>query len=166
MDTATETQTPQLSVADLGRGHFGIVEDDTYMLYLPDGELAPSFTDQNDAEHWLFEYRIRSNDPEPWITPSTQERSAHKQFKGFCAYSPRMAWPEQGGRMVRRDYLRVGDRAISSHYGIRTVRSVELAGTEAQTTIIGWVTPEDAPRSFGEIYPSDSMIELLPAEES
>lgn len=166
MDTTTETQTPQLSVADLGRGHFGIVEDDTYMLYLPDGELAPSFTDQNDAEHWLFEYRIRSNDPEPWIKASTQERFAQQQFDDFCVYSPRMAWPKQGGRMVRRDYLRAGDRAVSSHYGARIVESVQLGGVEAQTTIIGWVTPEGATRPFSEIYPSDSMIELLPAEES
>lgn len=59
--------------------------------------------------------------------------------------------------MVRRDALCIGDRAISSHYGLRTVKSVAQFGTEGQTTHIIWEggTPEYI---LSERYDSDMEI--------
>lgn len=110
-----------------------------------------------DAERFVYDEKRKAIDPEPWIKPATMERFAEEQPGVFCVYLPRIVWPEHGGRMVRRDYLRPGDRAFSSYYGARTVEAVRVGGAEGQTTTISWI---DAPRS--EAYPSEAMIELLP----
>lgn len=101
-------------------------------------------------------------DPQPYIKVSTMERFA-KSIPGVTHYVPRKTWPEHGGRMVRRDYLRPGDRAVSSHYGARTVKSVNLLGTHGQSTQIVWEAPEGSQMIFSEQYDSELMIEFLPA---
>ncbi|WP_159599139.1 hypothetical protein [Agromyces humi] len=40
--------------------------------------------------------------------------------------------------MVRRDQLQPGDVAVSSHYGVRTVKRITLAGMNGETTQIDW----------------------------
>lgn len=109
---------------------------------------------------------VTQKDPKPFINPATMERAAEATPGAFWDYAPRRSWPQMGGRMVRRDYLRPGDRAVSSHYGPRTVKSVHLGGTEGQTTGITWETPSVAKSPFTEIYDSHLLIELLPAEPS
>jgi hypothetical protein len=115
----------------------------------------------------LMEYREKRKamDPEPWIKPTTMERFSGQPQDGFSVYHPRVTWPEHGGRMVRRDYLRPGDRAVSSHYGKRTVQSVRTSGTEGQTTTIIWAHSTDDRFPFSESYDSSLMIELLPKGE-
>jgi hypothetical protein len=108
-----------------------------------------------------YEAKRKEMDPAPWIKPATMERFSEQQHGSFCVYHPRVVWPEHGGRMVRRDYLRPGDRAVSSHYGIRTVKSVHLAGTEGQTATITWVHNAEHMRHFSESYDSSLLIELL-----
>lgn len=108
----------------------------------------------------------KAMDPEPWIRPATMERfSEQPPGTAFSVYHPRVTWPEHGGRMVRRDYLRPGDRAVSSHYGKRTVYSVQTSGTEGQTTTIIWDLSMKNRLPFNESYDSSSMIELLPEED-
>ena len=121
-----------------------------------DGARVSTFTDLNEANRFAYDFNRRSQDPAPWIKPGTMERFAEQPADGISFHRPRLKWPEQGGRMVRRDYLRPGDRAVSSHYGVRTVQEIQLSGTEGQTTTIVWA---DAPQS--ESYDSSSTIELL-----
>ena len=111
-----------------------------------------------------YEEKHKAMDPEPWIKPSTMERFSEQPHDGFSVYHPRIMWPKHGGRMVRRDYLRPGDRAVSSHYGKRTVKSVQLAGVEGQTAIIVWLNPKDDLWDRSESYGSSTLIELLPEE--
>jgi hypothetical protein len=112
-----------------------------------------------------YEAKRKVMDPEPWIKPATMERYSEQPHDGFSVYHPRITWPENGGRMVRRDYLRPGDRAVSSHYGKRTVQSVLYSGTEGQTTTIVWLHSSDDLFPFKESYDSSSMIELLTEED-
>lgn len=107
----------------------------------------------------------RVTDPEPFIQPATMERAAIAGLDGFWVHSPRTVWPQKGGRMVRRDYLRAGDHALSSHYGLRKVESVSQGGTDGQTTTIIWESPVDVLLPFSESYDSSSMIELLTDEQ-
>lgn len=156
MDTIERTTT-KLTIS--GDDHSG------YYIHDAEGNLVTGFSDISDASRFLFDERRKAMDPEPWIKPATMERFPEKQHGSFCVYSPRIVWPEHGGRMVRRDYLRAGDRAHSSHYGARTVEAVQLGGTEGQTTTILWVRPEGVQTPFSEAYDSSNMIELLPAED-
>lgn len=103
----------------------------------------------------------KAMDPAPWIKPATMERFSEQPQDGFSVYHPRVVWAEHGGRMVRRDYLRPGDRAVSSHYGKRVVKSVKTSGTEGQTTTIVWLHSRDYLVPFSESYDSSLMIELL-----
>jgi hypothetical protein len=112
-----------------------------------------------------YEEKRKAMDPAPWIKPATMERFSEQQHDSFCVYHPRITWPEHGGRMVRRDYLRPGDRAVSSHYGKRTVQSVQTSGTDGQTTTIVWLHPKDDLWPFSESYDSSTLIELLPEED-
>lgn len=61
--------------------------------------------------------------------------------------------------LVRRDSLQPGDVAYSSHYGKSTVKAVDLAGDEGETTHIIWETPSQHVRS--ERYPSYSRLPLV-----
>lgn len=164
MDTINAEQATAPFVAPHGSMSFTIMADAQNTLMLPDGSTAPSFVAEIDAERWLADYMRKLQDPQPWIKPSTQERYAEDpRSGGFVVYSPRLVWPKCGGRMVRRDYLRPGDKAISSHYGFRTVKSVSQRGTEGQTTTILWEGgTEDLP--FQESYDSSSQIELIEGE--
>lgn len=156
MDTTTDTTTELI-----------ISGSDTVGYYIhrkSTGELVTGFSDKGDAERFVYDSKRKALDPEPWIKPATMERFAEEQRGSFCIYFPRIVWPEHGGRMVRRDYLRAGDRAFSSHYGARTVETVQLGGTEGQTTTILWVRPEGVQNAFSEVYDSSGMIEFLPAE--
>jgi hypothetical protein len=120
-------------------------------------------SDESPAE---YEAKRKALDPAPWIRPATMERfSEQPSGTAFCVYHPRLTWPEHGGRMVRRDYLRPGDRAVSSHYGKRIVQSVRTSGTEGQTTTIIWAHSTDDRFPFSESYDSSLMIELLPKGE-
>jgi hypothetical protein len=112
-----------------------------------------------------YEEKRKAMDPAPWIKPATMERFSEQPQDGFSVYHPRVTWPQHGGRMVRRDYLRPGDRAVSSHYGKRTVQSVRTSGTEGQTITITWVHNADNMRHFTESYDSSLLIELLPKGE-
>jgi len=107
-----------------------------------------------------------ATDPEPFVNPSTGERTAVTPLTGFWVHSPRISWPQFGGRMVRRDYLRSGDWAISSHYGLRRVETVQLSGTSGQTTEIIWEFPEGLLFPYSERYDSNTMIELLTDEQA
>lgn len=109
-----------------------------------------------------YEEKRKAMDPAPWMKPTTMERFSEKPHDGFSVYHPRVTWPEHGGRMVRRDYLRPGDRAVSSHYGKRTVKSVHASGIEGQTTTIIWLHAKDDLFPFSESYDSSTLIELLP----
>lgn len=111
-----------------------------------------------------YNEKRKAMDPEPWIKPTTMERFSEKPLDGFSVFHPRVVWPEHGGRMVRRDYLRPGDRAVSSHYGKATVELVQLAGVEGQTTMIVWVS-NDPSFVRHEAYDSSSLIELLPEDD-
>lgn len=112
-----------------------------------------------------YEAKRKAMDPAPWIKTATMERFSEQPVGTFhCVYHPRVTWPEHGGRMVRRDYLRPGDRAVSSHYGKRTVHSVRISGTEGQTTTIMWAGSTDEHFPLNESYDSSTMIELLPEE--
>lgn len=133
-----------------------------YYIHDAEGKLITGFSDRSDAERFIYDEKRRAMDPEPWIKPATGERFAEEQQGVFCVHSPRIVWPEHGGRMVRRDYLRPGDRAFSSHYGPRTVEAVQQSGTEGQTTTILWVRPAGVQTPFSERADSSNMIELLP----
>ena len=67
--------------------------------------------------------------------------------------------------MVRRDALRVGDRALSSHYGLRTVAVVAQSGRNGETTWIHWSggTPDHVPH---ERYDSACLIPRVVAPDS
>lgn len=62
--------------------------------------------------------------------------------------------------LVRRDSLKPGDVAISSHYGERKVKEVSVRGNEGQTTYLTWVGPEGVAYVFSEAYPSDTTIPM------
>ena len=153
MDTIDRTSTELIISGDDRNG---------YYIHDAEGNLITGSSNHGDAECFVYEAKRRALDPEPWIKPATMERFAEEQPGVFCVYSPRIVWPEHGGRMVRRDYLRPGDRAFSSHYGVRTVEHVRQGGTEGQTTTILWLRPAGVQTPFSESYPSEAMIELLP----
>ncbi|KQO98591.1 hypothetical protein [Leifsonia sp. Leaf264] len=62
--------------------------------------------------------------------------------------------------LVRRDSLKPGDHAVSSHYGASIVRSVFFAGDNNQTTVIQWENNSTF-HPFSERYDSASVIPLL-----
>ena len=68
--------------------------------------------------------------------------------------------------MVRRDSLKPGDVAWSSHYGKRTVEKVSFLGTENQSTHIFWEAPPTSLRPFSELYDSSSTVPLVSRAES
>lgn len=63
-------------------------------------------------------------------------------------------------KMIRRDELKAGDRALSSHYGVRTVAAVAQYGDAGQTTHIKWEGGTDA-YPLTERYDSESQIPLV-----
>lgn len=63
------------------------------------------------------------------------------------------------GVTLRRDQVRPGDTVISSHYGRRVVESAEQRGDAGQTTELRF--QNDHGRVDNEIYPSDSLIEVV-----
>ena len=112
----------------------------------------------------------RPTDPEPFINCTTLERSATGGPEWGWMERPRLSWPQKGGRMVRRDYLRPGDWAVSSHYGLRKVEAVHTGGISEDeigvTTRIVWETPDGVREAFSEIYDSKTPIELLTEEQA
>lgn len=66
---------------------------------------------------------------------------------------------------ARRDSLKPGDVAISSHYGQRTVRSATQYGTEGQTTEIAWAASPSYYNAIIERYDSSLLIEVVSRAE-
>jgi hypothetical protein len=62
--------------------------------------------------------------------------------------------------MTPRGEIRVGDRVLSSHYGVSTVTEVIKAGTHGQTTELRFASNSERIRN--ERYDSDSLIPKLP----
>lgn len=62
---------------------------------------------------------------------------------------------------ARRDSLKPGDMAISSHYGQCAVKSATQYGTDGQTTEIHWEGGPYQGRVWNERYPSDTRIEVI-----
>jgi len=160
MDTTTNTKIKDLTVSGDPYNHYRIYDRNGHRLVF-NGEVVGKFTDLHDAERFAFEYNRKMEDPEPYIDPQTMERSATGDGSWRSYYNPRIVWPTHGGRMVRRDHLRAGDMAVSSHYGPRKVESVSQAGFAGQTTTIVW-EGGTKDRPFSEVYPSDLSIEMLP----
>lgn len=159
MDTITQTKEILIE-GDETRGYRLFDAADGERL-IHRGQHVQSFAVKEDAENFKRIYLMRDQDPQPWILPATGERFALEQEGRLSIHKPRLVWPTHGGRMVRRDYLRPGDRAVSSHYGPRIVSSVLLAGDSGQTTQISWVATGGASRELSERYDSQLMIELL-----
>lgn len=129
-------------------------------------ETKTNYSDSSypsDEEHEAYLEKRKKLDPQPWIAPATMKRFTEENPDVFCVYFPRVVWPEHGGRMVRRDYLRAGDRAVSSHYGVRKVQEVKKSGNDGQTTTIVWAPSKPQIWDMSEQYDSSSMIEQLPA---
>jgi hypothetical protein len=64
--------------------------------------------------------------------------------------------------MVRRDQLRAGDTAFSSHYGLRTVHDVIVQG---ETATIRWEANGRGGQMMTESYEADSRIPLSTSAE-
>jgi len=126
-------------------------------------------TTQTQTQTQLHSYQSPT-DPEPFINSQTLERSATGGPEWFWMERPRLSWPQQGGRMVRRDFLRPGDWAVSSHYGLRQVDEIHTGGISDDeigvTTRIVWETPEGVREPFSEIYDAKTPIELLTEEQA
>lgn len=160
MDTTTITKVKDLTISGDPYNHYRIFDRNGHRLTF-NGEVVERFSELQDAERFAYEYHLKMQDPQPYIDPQTMERSATGDGSWRSYYHPRLVWPTHGGRMVRRDHLRVGDMAVSSHYGPRKVEAIYQGGFAGQTTGITWEGgTKDHP--FTEIYPSDSSIEMLP----
>ena len=161
MDTTTITKAYGLTISGDPYNHYRIYDEQGHRLTF-NGEVVEKFVAQQDAERFAYEYHLKMQDPEPYIDPSTMKRSATGFSGSFSSYyNPRLTWPTHGGRMVRRDHLRVGDMAVSSHYGPRRVQKISQGGFAGQTTSITW-EGGTKDRPFSEIYPSDLLMEMLP----
>lgn len=161
MDTTTITEAYGLTISGDPYNGYRIYDKDDHRITF-NGEVVEKFAVKQEAEHFAYDYNLKMQDPEPYIDPRTMERSATGIAGSVSSYyNPRLTWPTHGGRMVRRDHLRVGDMAVSSHYGARKVKSIRQGGFAGQTTTITWEGGTEA-YPFTEIYPSDLSIEMLP----
>jgi len=155
MNATTITKAYGLTIAGDAVEGYRIYDEQGKRLVFG-GEVVGKFIDEQDANHYAYDYQRKMKDPKPYIDPRTMERSATNN--GY--YNPRIVWPEHDGRMVRRDHLRPGDIAVSSHYGPSKVLKISQGGYDGQTTSITWEGgSERFPKT--EIYPSDGTIEML-----